>query len=79
MKKNSFYRELLLTSLGLAAGKAKRAAKILTSNNQQNLQALAGTPFVTRGQGHGPAKRGRFWCSQGAEAKGGIKRLHGLI
>jgi hypothetical protein len=31
MKKNIFHRELL-TSLGLATGNAKRAAKILTSN-----------------------------------------------
>jgi hypothetical protein len=57
MKKNIFHRELL-TSLRLATGKAKRAAKILTSNQQQTLQGLAGTPFVTRGQGHGPAKQG---------------------
>jgi hypothetical protein len=33
MKKNVFHRELL-TSLRLAAGKGKRAAKILTSNQQ---------------------------------------------
>jgi hypothetical protein len=52
-----FHRELL-TSLRLATGKAKRAAKILTSNQQQTLQRLAGTPFVTRGQGYGPAKQG---------------------
>jgi hypothetical protein len=58
MKKNVFHRELL-TSLRLATGKAKRAAKILTSNQQQQaLQGLAGTPFVTRGQGYGPAKQG---------------------
>jgi hypothetical protein len=56
MKKNIFHRELL-TSLGLATGKAKRAANILTSN-QQTLQRLAGTPFVTRGDGYGPAKQG---------------------
>jgi hypothetical protein len=37
MKKNVFHRELL-PSLGLATGKAKRAAKILTSNQQQPLQ-----------------------------------------
>jgi hypothetical protein len=58
MKKNVFHRELL-TSLGLATGKAKkRAAKILTSNQQQALQGLAGTSFVTRGRGYGPAKQG---------------------
>ena len=57
MKKNTFHRELL-TSLRLATGKAKRAAKILTSNQQQTLQGLAGTSFVTRGQGYGPAKQG---------------------
>jgi hypothetical protein len=57
MKKNIFHRESL-TSLRLATGKAKRAAKILTSNQQQNLQGLAGTSFVTRGQGYGPAKQG---------------------
>jgi hypothetical protein len=57
MKKIIFHRELL-TSLRLAAGKAKRAAKILTSNQQQTLQGLAGTPFVTRGQGCGPARQG---------------------
>jgi hypothetical protein len=57
MKKIIFHRELL-TSFRLATGKAKRAAKILTSNQQQNLQGLAGTPFVTRGHGYGPAKQG---------------------
>jgi hypothetical protein len=57
MKKNIFHRELL-TSLGLATGKVKRAANILTSNQQQTLQRLAGTPFVTRGDGYGPAKQG---------------------
>jgi hypothetical protein len=59
MKKNIFYRELL-ASLGLATGKAKRATKILTSNHNNKLfkQGLAGTSFVTRGQGHGPAKQG---------------------
>jgi hypothetical protein len=57
MKKNIFHRELL-TFLRLATGKAKRAASILTSNQQQNLQGLAGTPFVTRGDGCGPAKQG---------------------
>jgi hypothetical protein len=59
MKKNVFHRELL-AALRLATGKAKRAAKILTSNQQQQqpLQGLAGTPFVTRGQGCGPAKQG---------------------
>jgi hypothetical protein len=36
MKKNVFHRELL-TPLGLATSKAKRAANILTSNQQQNL------------------------------------------
>jgi hypothetical protein len=45
MKKSVFHRELL-TPLRLATGKAKRAAKILTSNQQQTLQGLAGTPFV---------------------------------
>jgi hypothetical protein len=57
MKKNIFHRELL-TSLRLATGKAKRADNILTSNQQQTLQGLAGTPFVTRGHGYGPAKQG---------------------
>jgi hypothetical protein len=57
MKKNVFYSELL-TSLGLDTGKEKRAANILTSNQQQTLQGLAGTPFVTRGHGYGPAKQG---------------------
>jgi hypothetical protein len=57
MKKNIFHRELL-TFLRLATGKAKRAAIILTSNQQQTLQLLAGTPFVTRGHGCGPAKHG---------------------
>jgi hypothetical protein len=57
MKKNIFHRELL-TSLGLATGKAKRAAKILTSNQQQALQGLTVTSFVTRGQSCGPAKQG---------------------
>jgi hypothetical protein len=37
MKEHIFHRELL-TSLILATGKAKRAAKILTSNQQQNLK-----------------------------------------
>jgi hypothetical protein len=81
MKKNVFHRELL-TSLRLTTGKAKRAAKILTTNQQQTLQGPAGTSFVSlldRGQGHGPAKQGIFWCSQGAEAKGGLKGLYGLI
>jgi hypothetical protein len=55
IKKNIFHRELL-TSLRLATGKAKRAANILTSNQQQALQGLAGTSFVTRGHGYGPAK-----------------------
>jgi hypothetical protein len=54
------YRELLLTSLPrvitnffevMAAGKGKRAIKILTSDQQQALQGLAGTSFITRGQG----------------------------
>ena len=59
MKKNVFHCELL-TFLRLATGKEKRAAKILTSNSnqQQTLQGLAGTSFVTRGQGYGPAKQG---------------------
>jgi hypothetical protein len=60
MKKNIFHRELL-TSLRLATGKAKRAAKILTSSQQQKFQGLAGTSFVTRGQGYGLAKQGWFW------------------
>ena len=59
MNKNGFHCELL-TSLRLATGKAKRAAKILTSNQQQALQGVAGTSFVTRGQGYGPAKQGRL-------------------
>jgi hypothetical protein len=59
MKKNIFHPEIL-TSLGLATGKAKRAAKILTSDQQQALRGLAGTSFVTRGQGFGPAKQGWF-------------------
>jgi hypothetical protein len=57
MKKNIFYRGLL-TPLRLDTGKAKHAANILTCNRQQNLQGLAGTPFVTRGHGYGPAKQG---------------------
>jgi hypothetical protein len=57
MKKNVFHRELL-TSLRLVTGKAKRAANILASNQQQNLKGLAGTSFVTRGHGYGPAKQG---------------------
>jgi hypothetical protein len=62
MKETIFYRELL-ASLRLAAGKEKRAAKILASNQQQALQGLAGTSFVillvTRGRGYyGPTKQG---------------------
>jgi hypothetical protein len=57
MKKNVIHHELL-TPLRLATGKAKRAAKILTSNQQQTLQGLAGTSFVARGPGCGPAKQG---------------------
>jgi hypothetical protein len=57
MKKNVFHRGLLTPLRRLATGKAKRAAKILTSNQQQTLQGLAGTPFVTRGDGYGPAKQ----------------------
>jgi hypothetical protein len=57
LKKHIFHRELL-TPLRLATGKAKRATNILTSNQQQTLQGLAGTPFVTRGHGYGPAKQG---------------------
>jgi hypothetical protein len=57
MKKSNFHRELL-APFRLATGKAKRAAKILTSNQQQTLQGLAGTSFVARGQGYGPAKQG---------------------
>jgi hypothetical protein len=53
-----FSPRVILASLRLATGKAKRAAKILTSNQQQALQGLAGTPFVTRGYGYGPAKQG---------------------
>jgi hypothetical protein len=45
MKKVIFHLELL-TSWGLATGKAKRAPKILTSNQQQTLQGLAGTGCV---------------------------------
>jgi hypothetical protein len=80
MKKNIFHHELL-APLRLATGKAKRAAKILTYNQQQALQGLAGTSFVTRGQGYGygPAKQGGFWCSQGVGSKGGLKRLDDLI
>jgi hypothetical protein len=59
IKKNIFHRELL-TSLGLVAGKEKRAAKTLVSDQQQTFQGLAGTAFVTRGQGYGPAKQGCF-------------------
>jgi hypothetical protein len=46
MKKNIFHRELL-TSLRAGypgTGKAKRAANILTSNQQQADQGPAGTP-----------------------------------
>jgi hypothetical protein len=57
MKKSIFHRELL-TPLGLAAGKGKRAVKIRTSDHQQTLQGIAGTAFVTRGQGYSPAKQG---------------------
>jgi hypothetical protein len=57
MKGSIFHRELL-APLRLATSKAKRSTKILTSNQQQNLQGLAGTSFVTRGQGYGPAKQG---------------------
>jgi hypothetical protein len=57
LKKNIFHPESL-TPLRLATGKAKCAANILTSNQQQALQGLAGTPFVTRGHGYGPAKQG---------------------
>jgi hypothetical protein len=59
MKKNVFHCELL-ASLRLATGKEKRAAKILTSNQQQTLQGLAGTllSLLARGQGYGPAKQG---------------------
>jgi hypothetical protein len=68
MKKNIFHRELL-TSLRLAPGKAKRAAKILTSNQQQTLQGLAGTSFVTRGDGspHAPG------VPEGGATKGGAR------
>jgi hypothetical protein len=59
MKKNIFHRELL-ASLRSATGKEKRAAKTLTSNQQQTLQGFAGTSFVTKGQGYGPAKQGWF-------------------
>jgi hypothetical protein len=37
----------LLSSWRLATGKAKRAPKLLASDQQQNLQGLAGTSFVT--------------------------------
>jgi hypothetical protein len=57
MKKIIFHRELL-SSLRLAAGKENRTVKILTSDQQQTLQGLAGTSFVTRDQGYGPAKQG---------------------
>jgi hypothetical protein len=61
MKKNVFHRELLINFFEVGypgTGKAKRAAKLLTTNQQQTLQGLAGTSFVTRGQGYGPAKQG---------------------
>jgi hypothetical protein len=58
MKKNVFHRGLL-TSLRLATGKAKRAAKILTSNQQQTLPGLAGTSFITMHRG-----QGALWASQ---------------
>jgi hypothetical protein len=58
LKKNIFHRGLLTSLLRLAAGKEKRAAKILASDQEQALQGLAGTSFVTRGQGYGPAKQG---------------------
>jgi hypothetical protein len=51
------YVEIFFTA-SLDTGKAKRPANILTSNQQQALQGLAGTPFVTRGHGYGPAKYG---------------------
>jgi hypothetical protein len=58
MKKLIFYLELL-TSLRVVTGKERRAAKILTSDQQQTLQGLAGTSFSTRDQGYGgPAKQG---------------------
>ena len=57
MKKLIFHLELL-TSLIEVTGKEKRAAKILTSDQQQTLQGLAGTSYNTRDQGYGPAKQG---------------------
>ena len=57
MKKLIFHLELL-TSLRVVTGKERRAAKILTSDQQQTLQRLAGTSFNTRDQGYGPAKQG---------------------
>jgi hypothetical protein len=77
MKKLIFHLELL-TSLRVVTGKEKRAAKILTSDQQQTLQRLAGTSFNTRDQGYGPAKQGCFCCSRGAEAKEGVKRPDGI-
>jgi hypothetical protein len=76
MKKLIFHLELL-TSLGVVTGKEKRAAKILTSDQQQALQGLAGTSFNTRDQGCGPAKQGWFCCSRGAEAKEGVSQETG--
>jgi hypothetical protein len=55
MKKTVFHRELL-TSLRLATGKAKRAAKILTSNQQQTLQGLHATKLIKKGPLTGPLK-----------------------
>jgi hypothetical protein len=59
MKKLIFHLEFL-TSLRVVTSKEKRAAKILTSDQQQTLRGLAGTSFNTRDQGHGPgpAKQG---------------------
>jgi hypothetical protein len=83
MKKNIFYRELL-APLGLATGKAKYAAKILTSNQQQTLRGLAGTSFVTRGQGYGAMVQPNkvdFDVRKVLDRKevSSLKRLDGLI
>jgi hypothetical protein len=57
MKKLIFHLDLL-TSLRAVTGKEKRAAKILTPDQQQTLYRPAGTSFNTRYQGYGPAKQG---------------------
>ena len=80
MKKNIFHRGLL-TSLRLATGKAKRAAKMLTSNQQQTLQGPAGTlerlPLLETRVMVQPNKVD--FDVRKSEAKEGLKGLHGLI